>query len=139
MPHGGASLHVQMPHGGASAKVQITNLRNRKAIIAHKLMYFYRICNSSNPYLTAKTATLSYTVHILLSVSLVSHHLSLFKYLHVLEWNHMLLFKSKRRTPDPRADLRQIPDCGEEEGENCPTNTWGVGVPRLGIDRTITN
>ena len=68
MPHGEASLRVQMPHGGASERVQMTNLRNKKTIIAHKLMYFYRICNSSNRFLIAKTATFSRTVDVPLSV-----------------------------------------------------------------------
>ena len=31
-----ASLWVQMPHGWASERVQMANLRNKKAIIAHK-------------------------------------------------------------------------------------------------------
>ena len=31
-------------------------------------MYFYRICNGSNRFLTAKTATFSCTVHVLLFV-----------------------------------------------------------------------
>ena len=39
MPHGGASLLVQMPHGGASERVQMTNLRNKKTIIAHKKLF----------------------------------------------------------------------------------------------------
>ena len=67
MSRGGASLRVQI-HGGASERVQMTNLWNKKTIIAHKLMYFYRICNSSNRFLTAKTATFSRTVHVLLFV-----------------------------------------------------------------------
>ena len=62
-----ASLRVQMPRGGASKRVQMSNLWNKKTIIAHKLMYFYRICNSSNRFLTAQTATFS-AVHVLLSV-----------------------------------------------------------------------
>ena len=69
MPHGGACLHVQIPHGGASERVQMTNLWNKKTIIAHKLMYFYRICNSSNRFLTAKTAPFSRTVHVLSVIS----------------------------------------------------------------------
>ena len=47
-------------YGGAFERVQMTNLWNKKTIIAHKLirlMYFYRICNSSNRFLTTKTAT----------------------------------------------------------------------------------
>ena len=68
MPHGGASLRVQMSHVGASERVQMTSLWNKKTIIAHKFMYFYRICYSSNHFLTAKTATFSRTVHVLLSV-----------------------------------------------------------------------
>ena len=67
IPHGGASLRVQMPHGGASERVQMANLWNKKTIIAYKLMYFYRTC-SSNRFLTAKTATFSRTVHVLLFV-----------------------------------------------------------------------
>ena len=31
-------------------------------------MYFYRICNSSNRFLTAKTATFLRTVHVLRSI-----------------------------------------------------------------------
>ena len=57
-----------MPHGGASERVQMTNPQNKKTIIAHKEMYFHRICNSSDCFSTAKTATLSRTVHVLLSV-----------------------------------------------------------------------
>ena len=76
MPHGGASLRVQMRHGGASERVQMTNLRNKEAIIAsaHKYMYIFLnivsviSCNSSNCILTAKPATISRTVHVLLSV-----------------------------------------------------------------------
>ena len=80
----GANLRIQMSHGRASERVQMTNLWNKKKIIAHKLMHFYRICNSSNPFLTAKTATFSYTMHILLFV--ISHiptWKQLCKYLHV--------------------------------------------------------
>ena len=68
MPHSGASLCVQMPHGGLLKECKMTNLWNKKTIIAHKLMYFYRNCNSSNCFLTTKTATFSSTLHVLLSV-----------------------------------------------------------------------
>ena len=39
-PHFRTRVTVQMPHGEASERVQMTNLRNKKTIIAHKLMYF---------------------------------------------------------------------------------------------------
>ena len=66
MPHGGTSLRVQMPHGGDSEGMQVTNLWNKKTIIPHKLIYFYRICNSRS--LTAKTGTFSRIMHVRLSV-----------------------------------------------------------------------
>ena len=69
--YGEASLCIQMPHGGASESVHMTNLWNKKTIITHKLIFFYRICNSLNLFLTAKTATFSRicTLHVLLFVN----------------------------------------------------------------------
>ena len=96
MPYGGTSLRVQMPHGGASERVQMANLWNKKAIIAHKLMYFYRICNSSKRFLTGKTATFSRTVQVIHFVIFRSQVETIAQILHMLEWNHMLLLKSGR-------------------------------------------
>ena len=71
-----------MLHGGASGKVQMTDLWNKKTIIAHKLTYFYRICNSS----FAKTVTFSCTLHVLLfaiSLSQVEKNLQIFAHVGV--------------------------------------------------------
>ena len=43
----------------------------QERIIAHQQIYFYRICNSSNRFLTNKTATLSRAVYVLLLSSFV--------------------------------------------------------------------
>ena len=122
MSHGEARLRVQMPHGGASERVQMTKLWNKKTIIAHKIMYFYRICNSTNRFLRAKTATFSRTVQV--------------KYLHMLEWNYMLLLKSyipscfcNAQPPDL---FWQMPHRGEGESKK-----MSGGMGELGIDRAI--
>ena len=57
MPRGVVSLRKQMPRGGASEREQMTNLHNKKTVTAHKLVYFYRICNTSNRSLKGKTST----------------------------------------------------------------------------------
>ena len=95
MSYGGANLRVQMLRGGASERVQMTNLWNKKAIIAHKYMYFYTTCKSSDRFLTAKTATLSRIVYVLLSVISRSQVETIVHiYLHMLE--SVLFLKPER-------------------------------------------
>ena len=82
-----------MSHGGPSERVQMTSLWNKKTTIAHELMYFDRICNSSNRFLTAKTETCLCTVHVcLFAISCLQVETTV----HMLEWNRMLLLKSER-------------------------------------------
>ena len=84
---------LQMPHGGASERVQMTNLWNKKAIIAHKITYFCRICNSSNRYLTAKLQLFHVPCTFFFLSSLVRKWKQLCKYLHMLELEPCAAFK----------------------------------------------
>lgn len=63
MSHDGASLSVQMPHCGVSERVKMAILRDKESMIIHKY-FFFGTWDSS----TAKTATLSRTVHAFLSL-----------------------------------------------------------------------
>ena len=89
MPQGGASLitRTNAPWWGPE-RVLMTNLFNKKTLISHKFNVFYRICNSSNHFLTAETATFWRSVHILFFSSLVHKWKQLCKYLHMCEWKH---------------------------------------------------
>ena len=121
MPHGGASLRVQMPHGGASERLKMTNLQNKKTIFAYKLIYFYRICTSSNHSLTAKTATFSHTMHIVLSVisrSQVETILKIFAHVGVEPFATFKVSKTELflTMPHPKADLLwRMSHCGKGE------------------------
>ena len=84
-----------MPHSGASERAsandqpaeQETNYRSQ-------INVFYRICNSSNQ-LKLQFFQVRCTFSFLLS--LIHKWKQLSKYLHMLEWNHMLLLSPKDR------------------------------------------
>ena len=121
MSHGGASLRVQMLHGGASEWVQMASWWKNKTIIAHKLTYFYS--NSSNHFLTAKIATFSRTVHVLLLVIPRSvAHVRVEPYATLKVWKT----EFSLTMPHPRADLLwQMPHRGEGEVKKCQRGGGG--------------
>ena len=105
-------------------------------------MYFYRICNRSNCFLTAETANFSRTVHILLYVissSQVETIVQIFVHVEVELYATLKVRKTELFLTmlHPRADpLWEMPHRWEGEVKKCPTNARrGMGVLR--IDRAI--
>ena len=99
-------------------------------------MNFYRICNSSCHFLTAKPATLSCTMHILLSVlscSQVETTVQIFAHVGVEPYATFKVWKTKLflTMPTPRLTFGKRPTVGRRS-EKCPTNKWA------GIDQAIT-
>ena len=127
MPHGWAILCVQMPYGEAS-----------------ELMYFYRICNSSNHFLTAKTATFSHTGHVLLfiiSCLQVETIVQIFAHVGVEPYATFKVWKTKLFLTMPHHGLTffgklNAPPCGwrsEKVTNKCLVGVDGMGA--LGIDQ----
>ena len=139
MPHGWASLSVKMPRGWASEKgandQPVEQENNNRSQIN---VFFYRICYSSNIFLTAKNATFSRTVHVLLSV------ISRSQVETISGVKPYATFKGRRTElfltmPHPRADLLGKCRRGEGEVKKCPTNAWGGGeMSGLGSDQALT-
>ena len=96
-------------------------------------MYFYRICKSSNRFLTAKNATFSRTVHVFLSVisrSQVETIVQIFAHVGVEPYATFKVRKTELflTMPHPRTDLLwQMPHRRKEEVEKYLANARGDG------------
>ena len=111
--------------------------------MAHKLMYFYRICNSSNRFLTAKTETFScivYVLHFVVPPSQVETIVQIFGHIGVEPYATLKVRKTVfffLTMAHPWVDLHsEMPHHGEGEVIKCATNAR-VGRVRLELIKLL--